>query len=1475
MIFYKTVIFIFLILISTEFAGIDAQRGCPPMELILPCRCLMRGQEFQIWCSHSSLSNVLDGLKSLGRYLPDPIDELILENNFLPSLSGRTFSPLKVIRLMLRQNSLERVSGDWLADLESSLMEIFIVEPQLTSLPEFSLSQLKNLRAVTIQSRAMKYLPIFSGLPKLKYIHIESNSLLALSPANFKDNPSLEKLHIQSSPRLTRLEANLFDDLPKLDLINITGCGLNWMHPRVLGRLPSLKELSLIGNKFTDAGMVGRSSRDVPLLEILRLDHNRIGKLTEATFVDLPSLKKIHLSNNLITEIQHGAFHRLPALRSLDMNNNLLVRFHPRSFLHPLESHLEELLLMYNDISDVMELRSLLDGLPRLVFLDMSYNRLRSIPYGALKGHPTLEQINLGYNMLSIIHKEAFIAMPALRELKLMNNSLTDLLETPFWNLPALKGLDLGKNSIRKLDPRFFANVGSLRRMDLSNNELIFLHPEVFVPTPFLEHINASHNSLKIIHPVTFRHLTQLYEVDLSHNSLKNLVAQLPKNIERLHLHHNEISKISIQDLVLPSLRLLDLSFNSIQDIPRGSLKGLVHLKRLHLTSNPLQTINDLSFDGLDQLETLDLSRNRLVQIHPGSMKSLGTLKNLNIANNEVNLVGPNLLTRSKNIQNIDFSGNKISEIFPGTLDSSENVEILNMSHNLLVQIPQALYGRRKLKKLDLASNRIKNINSTVLSSLTSLRELKLSKNFIKLLEENTFTNLQQIKNIYLDDNELEFVEPNALKMLPVLKSIKLDKNKIIFLPSMAFNTLPLLQSIELQQNELKNIEPNAFNLVPHVLLLNLSYNELSSIENVGLPGLNSVELLDLSFNRISRLAGANLRKLEWLVELKMDNNGICEVEEGVFDKMMRLKALSLVNNKIVYIPEMAAQRLRSNVANIDIKGNPLLCSCNMLWLQAWLKESSQEGPKCADGTLLREMRLAPQECPVSERSKKIRNGCDAELLNGADYFNKPNIYTTSQILSHPKNNLKTFPKGTSESLSKGSSANKNYLAPSPEESDYFYDDYIDYPFNESTSDIATVKVGEVTTQSVVNRFEMPSKFPNENTTGNTPTLYAAVKKPKPTVPPKVSYSPSTSGFTFFGLPIPSFNEKKKLISQFENLRLPPLPELQGGFIPILPGDGGFKPIPDPNLPKPKPTVKSEIRKVNIERSEVVTNRSTSLHFSNSTTASTNRNKKSQLVPEELTQTAFHLQSIANVKIANHTEKRSFNERPKTLTEKHAVAEQSVQKPVFSKTTIPPVIETTTMELEMSTLSKVEDYVTTTISSGTKKEPEGLPKLVEKKPTKTEKLIEDPPHQAKPSVPTPIKSEIVTDPTVIINPTGSMLSTFLAPGGQQLHVKPSAKSTITKVASPHNSARAPLLSGLELSGEINLPTDVKILGEVDDMLVTSTDASFSEHIENWYFDNYNRNNLEPFVAKIVNASRGSIRIVHRVWIMVVVLGYLM
>lgn len=221
-----------------------------------------------IRCSHTDLPRVLNGIKAAAKFIDRPIDELILENNQLPSLPSRFFSPLRIVRLMLRNNGVERLATGWLNDLESHLVEIFIVERTLRSLPFDSLIECKKLEAVTIQSNHLKRSPSFIGLFNLRYIKIEGSELMEIPPYGFVDLHSLENVYISSSPKLNRLEAGVFQNLDLLNTLNVNGNGISWVHLRAFSNLPTLDAIDLSHNEISDAGMIGRAVKDLPKLKV-------------------------------------------------------------------------------------------------------------------------------------------------------------------------------------------------------------------------------------------------------------------------------------------------------------------------------------------------------------------------------------------------------------------------------------------------------------------------------------------------------------------------------------------------------------------------------------------------------------------------------------------------------------------------------------------------------------------------------------------------------------------------------------------------------------------------------------------------------------------------------------------------------------------------------------------------------------------------------------------------------------------------------------------------------------------------------------------------------------------------------------------------------------------------------------------------------------------------------------------------------
>ncbi|XP_045472091.1 protein artichoke-like [Harmonia axyridis] len=1497
--FYVYMVFLIATFNSTFASG----SKCPKPELIAPCRCLMKREERQVWCSHSDLPKVLSGLRSLSKHLSSPIDELILENNYLPSLPARTFSNLKILRIMLRQNGLERVAQDWLHGLEDVLMELFIVEPKLRYLPEDSLSRMNALEAITIQTKDLKRLPQISSLAKLRYLQVESLALVELSPRNFKNLPALEKFHLGRSKNLKRLEAGLFENLPVLKSINMSNCGIFWIHPRTFSNLPELKELSFMHNSIRDAGMVGRACKDLDSLKELDLDYNRIEDLPKGSFVDLPTLRHLRISFNNILEIKQGAFHRVPRLKDLYLNNNRIRKIHPESFIHSSDSGLEELWLVNNHISQISELRSLLEALPRLVYLDMSSNELEVIPFGSLHGHPTLEVIKLNSNKIRRIDKESFMAMPALRELSLRNNSLSNYDQGPLWNLPFLKGLDLSQNNFRKLDPLFLANLPSLRRLDVSDNELVIIDPVALSLTPLIEYVNISDNNLRFIHPATFKRLEKLYELDVSKNYIEDFPVELPEGLEYLHLNFNKLRTLPslTGSTKLYSLKHLDLSYNLIGKMTTLNMKKLPSLKKLYLSNNFVQRLEDGVLEGLPKLEIFDLSANKIVYIHPASLRNLHSLVELNLRNNYIESIFVGTLQGASKLVKLDVSGNKLVEFLQGNMKFNLDIKHLNISRNFLIEMPRNIFKMKQMMVLDMSRNRIKNLPVEAFSKLEHLTDLRLSNNFIRELRLSTFSRLKNLRILYLDHNDIDEVETNTFQSLPSLEMIKLDNNKLSKIPSYTLNNLTMLQVAEFQSNNLEILASDAFNLVPNLLFLNISRNNLRSIEDSGLRNVPSLEVLDLSSNLIRRIEPGSFRLMEWLVEIKLDHNEICGVFGTPFSDMPRLRVISLRGNKLRKVPETILDRIRTNIAVFDVDENPLLCDCNALWLQVWAEESMSIGPHCGNGKMVRELKIPPSYCK-QKPMKDSPTDCD----------DNPNGF--SQVFSKYSE------------LRNGSSEDKtNILAPLPQESDYFYDQYVDYPFNESLSLNANDEEGILDRFLKVNHSSlMEPPLSSHVISGDTPTLYAAPSnnKIKPDIPKEVPHSPSSSGFTFFGVPLSGLNlsqflggNKKNLAKSASNAKSvmpiadrkmaimnipvvrgttarniyrepPSTPFIEtGGFRPILPGEGGFLPMVETTISVetstelPRSTLKpiftfyeADLNQKTPEDSSTSAS-SPILQYSEDATvksvySSTERfylesttHSSTEVLQESVTviptstdametSTEIHVEEIDEVILKNQSLDTKYVEVSSTASTEFSstnvtllrnVSEGTTQSTVTNKDMI--IGEEVLVEENLNSTNKYRHTSTQLPTS-----------LMNLSTTEVPKIIQiDREHSPSDGwdrvvVKTRNKGTILDKIAIVPNTTKRPETVITMPALSQPqlpHIRSAGRSIITKVQSPFTTGASALVR--------EVGPDLKETGETVtlDPQITKLDGIK----ESWYFANYNKSNSEPYLG--VNPNGGA------------------
>jgi adenylate cyclase len=119
----------------------------------------------------------------------------------------------------------------------------------------------------------------------------------------------------------------------------------------------------------------------------------------------------------------------------------------------------------------------------------------------------------------------------------------------------------------------------------------------------------------------------------LSGTTLRGL-PPLSYSLERLYLGENRLMDDILHPLtVLHELRVLNLSFNDIQEMPPSFFKTLIKLEELYLSGNKLTSIPTEDMHRLVKLHTLFFNGNKLKSL-PTELGKINSLMALDVGSN-------------------------------------------------------------------------------------------------------------------------------------------------------------------------------------------------------------------------------------------------------------------------------------------------------------------------------------------------------------------------------------------------------------------------------------------------------------------------------------------------------------------------------------------------------------------------------------------------------------------------------------------------------------------------------------------------------------------------------------------------------------------------------------------------------------------------------------------------------------------------
>ncbi|XP_052211292.1 LRR repeats and ubiquitin-like domain-containing protein At2g30105 isoform X2 [Diospyros lotus] len=173
-----------------------------------------------------------------------------------------------------------------------------------------------------------------------------------------------------------------------------------------------------------------------------------------------------------------------------------------------------------------------------------------------------------------------------------------------------------------------------------------------------------------------------------------------------------------------PYARVLDLSHNSLQDVP-ASIGLLCYLERLLLNANEI--LDDfISWEGLTSLKSLtvlSLSQNHLKSL-PSALGSLSCLRELDVANNNITCL-PTEIGCLTQLQVLKANNNRLYNV-PASIGECTALLEVDLMANLLVELPETFGNLQNLKALYLSNNGLKALPPTLFKMCTQLSTLDL-----------------------------------------------------------------------------------------------------------------------------------------------------------------------------------------------------------------------------------------------------------------------------------------------------------------------------------------------------------------------------------------------------------------------------------------------------------------------------------------------------------------------------------------------------------------------------------------------------------------------------------------------------------------------------------------------------------------------------------------------------------------------------
>ena len=653
--------------------------------------------------------------------------------------------------------------------------------------------------------------------------------------------------------------------------------------------------------------------------------------MAEVDLAPLASLEYLDLSRNLIQEILPGTFMGMSNLKGLDFSVNVV-----RKVKFPNLYSLTICLMSGQRATEILKFTfqfqvedDAFEGLRSLEYLDLSDNKVLSLPAVALSRLPNLKRLKIDYNRIGALDYDILRSLKGLEELSLAHNIIREIPEGTFKDLRDLKILNLYGNKIAELSMETFLGLeDSLEYMDLGYN---IISQVSRISYPKLRFLNLEKNLISNITGV-FNLLTSLQVLNLA----ENRIDRLPAGVFR----------------AMTNLLQVNLETNRIRRLEPGVFEN-AYLTKVNLSSNLLTEIEPQSFSNLEILEVVDLSDNQIGTILNGAFDTIPHLKKLHLQRNQLSSYKGDIYSGMGNdteLEYLDLSHNQITYLYPESFDLHPQLKWVNFAVNRFAFFPtQFIKNLRQLEYLNLEKNQIKSLEDSDFANLPNLRRLKLAMNEIESISETAFQNSSQLQFIDISFNNISELESDLFQGILRL-NLDVSHNNLTSIPEGLFEKPKVfrLESLDLSHNRFTEIPANVLqNQYFSLETLKISHNNIKVIPSDA-DILVNVKEMDLSFNPLTtdsiinvlnepktvrrlNMAGTGISEVPFLetpflINLNVSHNNIRIINDDILAKAKLLQSLDVSHNALPNLSSglASAWPKLTSMRHLDISHNPI-----------------------------------------------------------------------------------------------------------------------------------------------------------------------------------------------------------------------------------------------------------------------------------------------------------------------------------------------------------------------------------------------------------------------------------------------------------------------------------------------------------------------------------------------------------------------